>query len=56
MGCKGTKEQCAETGGVVENGPGGDHPSSDDEQGGYHLELIHHDAGGSLGAFLLTRV
>ena len=53
MGCRGTKEQCAESGGVVENGPGGDHPSSDDEQGGYHLEIIHHVAGGSLGAFLL---
>ena len=24
-----------------------------DEQGGYHLEIIHHVAGGSLGAFLL---
>ena len=53
MGCRGTKEQCAESGGVVVNGPGGSHPESDDEQGGYHLELIHHVAGGSLGAFIL---
>ena len=32
------------------NGPGGDHPSSDDEVGAYHIETVHHVSGGSLGA------